>query len=226
MDFDTIMSILTEIVIKYRYTGAFIIAIIGNMILFFPAPYLIAFFILAGQGANTLILSIVGGLGAAIGKLLSYAVGLSSRYLAGEERRKRLDALGRISNMTSRYSFLIILLATATPMPDDAILVPFGMMKYSLIRYFSACFIGKTMLTMFITSSRKALTTLLNMVGWKISLITSIIAFIIIVLVVFCIDWEYLLKVLLEEGIGRAFIEFGKALFNLFIRFKPIKTKK
>ena len=219
MDINSLLATITELVIKYGYVGAFIIAIISNMILFLPVPYLAAFFILAGKGINLILLSIIGGLGAAIGKLLSYLVGLSSRYFTSEEKRRRLDALKKISNMTSSYGFLIILLATATPMPDDAILVPFGMMKYDLLKYFSACFLGKTILTMVIISWRKALDTLLTTIGWKLSLVISIIAFLIIIAIVFYVDWEHLLKVLLEEGLKSAFIEFGKAILGLISRF-------
>ncbi len=58
-----------------------------------------------------------------------------------EKRQRRLDA-----NATGvkQWAFLLLFAAAASPIPDELIVVPLGLMKYSPAKFFSAFFLGET----------------------------------------------------------------------------------
>jgi uncharacterized membrane protein YdjX (TVP38/TMEM64 family) len=46
-----------------------------------------------------------------------------------------------------RWSFLLLYAAAATPIPDEPVVIPLGLMKYSPIKFFTAFFLGKLTIT-------------------------------------------------------------------------------
>ncbi len=213
MDIQWLMEVLNDLVIRYGYLGAFILAIVSNMILFMPVPYLITFFLIGeSPETNIIVLSIAGGIGAALGKMLSYAVGLGGSKIIGEERRKRMMALRKL---LKKYGALIILIVAATPMPDDIFLIPFGMMQYDIIKYFIACATGKAILTLTVTVLGRVHYIIVTKSNVEIGILVSVIGFIIISAIIFGIDWEHILKVIESEGLKSGLKDFMVQLINL-----------
>ncbi len=207
-------EILNELAIKYGYLGAFVLAIVSNMILFMPVPYLAAFFLLAElKTIDPIALGLLGGVGAGIGKLLSYAVGLGTRKIIREERVQNLDALKR---MAGKYGALMAFIASMTPLPDDIFLIPLGMIKYDLMKYFVAVSAGKTILTLFITCSGRLFSIIMEWFmgeGSMLSIGISIIAFTLLTIFILKIDWTRIAAILEREGARKALEEvFDEAL--------------
>jgi len=199
IDVEWLMTIFNSLVIKYGYIGAFALATISNMILFLPVPYLVTFFLLGeSPQANIILLSLAGGIGAAMGKLLSYFVGFGGSKVIGEGRRKRIFALRKLLR---KYGALIILIVAATPMPDDIFLIPFGMMRYDITKYFAACAIGKTILTFMVMSLGRLHYMVVTTTNLETSILISVIGFIIVSAVIFGVNWEEVLNVIEEKGL-------------------------
>jgi uncharacterized membrane protein YdjX (TVP38/TMEM64 family) len=44
-------------------------------------------------------------------------------------------------------AFLLLFLAAATPIPDEPVIIPLGLLKYSPVKFFTAFFFGKISIT-------------------------------------------------------------------------------
>jgi len=134
------------------YLVSFLISIFGNTTVFVPIPYTAVVFIMTSQvGLDPLLLGLISGLGAAMGELTSYALGAGGgRYLEGHGYSKRFSSLHTFLLEHRRLVPLVIYLFAATPLPDDIIMVPLGIIRYGLMRTLIPCFLGKTTLLIII----------------------------------------------------------------------------
>ena len=123
----------------YGYLGAFLVSIFGTLTIVFPIPYTVTIYIL-GSMLNPILLGLVCGAGSVIGEMSAYLVGLGGKKLLEKRYGERLDAAKRLFE---RFGALIIFLFALLPLPDDLILIPLGMMGYSLKTVLIACFLGK-----------------------------------------------------------------------------------
>ena len=84
--------------------------------------------------------------GSASAKLTHYVLTFFAGKLVSEKRRKILDAKAQ---KIRPWAFLALLLASATPIPDDPIIIPLGLLKYNPIKFYLAVFLGKLAITVF-----------------------------------------------------------------------------
>ncbi len=129
---------------------AFIFSSFGNTSVLIVFPYALIVYLIAQNYSNFWLLGLVSGLGAGFGELSSYLVG----FLAGSSKKVSESELGekfhRIKLQFEKHPSsipLTIFLFAATPLPDDAILVPLGIMKYPPWKSILPCMAGKTVLT-------------------------------------------------------------------------------
>ncbi|MCD6513440.1 MAG: YqaA family protein [Candidatus Asgardarchaeia archaeon] len=133
----------------YGYLGAFIISIFGNFTIIFPVPYSLAIFLLgASHQVDPLILGLISGLGAQIGEMSAYLLGRGVSIAELEE--KYGDKFKKVNKMVENYGFWTIMIFAATPLPDDLVLIPAGIIGYDLKKTIIACLIGKVILTTFL----------------------------------------------------------------------------
>ena len=96
------------------------------------------------DSTTLLIIGFLVALGAASAKGIHYMVTFFVSKHLSEERRKRLDVdAARIR----RWAFVLLYVAAATPIPDEPIVIPLGLMKYSPVKFFTAYFLGKISIT-------------------------------------------------------------------------------
>jgi len=183
------------------YLVSFLISIFGNTTIFIPFPYTAFIFIMTSQmGLDPILLGLISGLGAAIGELTSYVLGAGGgRYLEGHGYSKRFSSLHTFLLEHRRLVPLVIYLFAATPLPDDIIMVPLGIIRYGLMPSLIPCFLGKTTLLILIGYFGRFLSGLGEslqedpVTGILFDLVT--IAFIItMVYVIVEYDWSKLLK--------------------------------
>jgi len=174
----------------------FLVSIIGNMIPFFPVPYLLFVITIASgfPGLGLFQIAAVSALGASIGKFVSYGLGYGARRaLSGS--RARFDSFRKL---VGGSSFLLALVFAALPLPDDIIFVPLGIIRYSPVKTFIALYSGKFFLTIVITyvarSSQGSLEGLLGG-GVYVSILSAVIV-ILVAIFLMRVDWE----VVLVEG--------------------------
>ena len=84
--------------------------------------------------------------GSASAKLIHYVLTFFAGRFVGEKRRKILDAEAQ---RIKPWAFIALLLASATPIPDDPIIIPLGLLKYNPIKFYLAVFLGKLSITVF-----------------------------------------------------------------------------
>ncbi len=130
---------------------AFAFATFGNTTVLIVFPYALIVFEIAKIYPNWVVLGIISGAGAAVGEVTSYIVGrLIARTKSVEETQlgeKFHRMKDRFETHPSRVPLTVFLFAL-TPLPDDMILVPMGMMKYPYWKSVFPCFLGKTGLCM------------------------------------------------------------------------------
>ncbi|MCW4000649.1 MAG: VTT domain-containing protein [Candidatus Bathyarchaeota archaeon] len=96
---------------------------------------------LANPGpAALLTVAVLIALGAALAKGIHYLVTFFVSGKLSEKRRQRLDA---DSAKIKRWAFLLLFAAAASPIPDEPIVIPLGLMKYSPAKFFCSYFLGK-----------------------------------------------------------------------------------
>lgn len=130
---------MTQLVSTYGYFGAFIISLFGNFTVFFPVPFAITIYAF-GATLNPLALGLVCGFGSTIGEFSAYIIGRGGRRIIENSYGKRLDTA---KLLIQRYGMMIIFIFAVLPLPDDLILIPMGMLRYSLKKAIIAMLIGK-----------------------------------------------------------------------------------
>ena len=133
---------MTQLVSTYGYLGAFIISLFGNFTVFFPVPYAITIYAF-GASLNPLALGLVCGFGSTIGEFSAYFIGRGGRRIIESSYGKRLDTA---KLLIQRYGMAIIFIFAVLPLPDDLILIPLGMLRYSLKKAMIAMLIGKILM--------------------------------------------------------------------------------
>src|SRR6266705_560746 len=171
----------------------FLVSIIGNMIPFFPVPYLLFVITIASgfPGLGLFQIAAVSALGASIGKFVSYGLGYGARR-ALSRSTVRFDSFRRLMGGSS---FLLALVFAALPLPDDIILVPLGIIRYSPVKTFIALYSGKFVLTILITYvARSSSGTLEDLLGGGlyVSILSAVIVILVAVLLM-RVDWEAVL---------------------------------
>jgi len=168
---------LTRITEGTNYFWAIIISLVicflGSASIGFPIPFPFVLFSLSNSifiryiniGLNLgqiilsssfwieiLALSIAGGLGSALGELTGYVVGYGTKKIVEE---RQLDLLNNINGFgklilenEKRTSFYIFLFAL-TPLPDDILFLPLGMIKYPFWKCIIPGWLGKNFTTLF-----------------------------------------------------------------------------
>ncbi len=209
----------------YGPLGVFIVSALGNAIPYSTIPYLILIVIYAGavkDPYHLLIITLMGGLGAAVGKIIVYYFGRGIRILLTEEQKKNLEVF---TELFKRSTFLAVFLFAALPLPDDILYIPLGAMGYSLTRYFIALLLGKIIITglaVFFGSSLSFLLTETSKLPIYIAIPILLVVTLLLTYIVAKINWVYIADTYKTEGIIRGTIallyETGKALITLVKR--------
>lgn len=131
------------------YVILFLTAFGFNLIPFAgPSNLLIASTAAIGMvNADTTTLLLIGfviAFAAALAKGIYYIVTFFVSKHLSEKRRQRLDA---DAVKVRRWGFVLLFLAAATPIPDEPVVIPLGLMKYSPAKFFTAYFLGKLSIT-------------------------------------------------------------------------------
>ncbi len=93
--------------------------------------------------SNPAILIAIGflvAIGSSVAKSVHYIVTFYvGKHLKGKQRERLDEDAAKIK----KWAALLLFAAAATPIPDEPIVIPLGLMKYSPIKFFTAYFLGK-----------------------------------------------------------------------------------
>ena len=166
------------------------------MSIFVPIPYTVVIFILGGQPSfDPFLIAVAAGAGAAIGEFSGYLIGVGGRKVISSRYKKRIEFL---TKLFKKYGPIAIFVFALTPLPDDLLFIPLGVMRYSLIRAFVPAILGKFFSNLIIAYSGRLsleiVSILFGLEGEGTSLLVGTIIGIVLLGIVFIImfklDWE------------------------------------
>jgi membrane protein YqaA with SNARE-associated domain len=181
---------------QYGYLGIFLISLFGAMSIFVPIPYTIVIFILgASSSFDPLLIAVAAGLGSAIGEFSGYLLGVGGRKVIGDKYKKKVDF---ITKLFKKYGSVAIFIFALTPLPDDLLFIPLGVMRYSFLHAFIPAVLGKFFSNLIIAySGRLSLDIVKNIFGvegeglsFLIGTIIGIVLLVVVLVIMFKFDWE------------------------------------
>jgi membrane protein YqaA with SNARE-associated domain len=178
----------------YGYFGIFLISLIGALSIFFPIPYTVVIFAL-GEKFEPLWIAVAAGIGSAIGEFSGYLLGVGGRKAISAKYKKKMDFLVRVFN---KYGPITIFLFALTPLPDDLLFIPMGVMRYSIVKAFIPALIGKFCMNLIVAySGRFSISVIRDMFGVEsdwisalIGMVLAIVLLIVVFVIMFKVDWE------------------------------------
>ena len=184
---------------QFGYLGIFLISALGAFSVVVPIPYTLTYYIL-GAKLDPLLIAIAGGTGSALGEYGGYVLGYFGRILISEERKKKMFYLVKLFE---RHGPIVVFLFALTPLPDDLLFIPLGILRYKFIRLFIPCLLGKICMAYLLAYSGKISFQFINTIfgdgGGIIPIIFSMITLVIVVVVMLRIDWEKIFNKYMEK---------------------------
>ena len=187
---------LKDFAVQYSYFGIFVISLLGATSIFVPIPYTIVIFILGGlQTFDPLWIAVAAGLGSAVGEFSGYLIGMGGRKVISDRYKKRMDFLVKLFK---KYGPIAIFAFALTPLPDDLLFIPLGVIRYSLLRAFIPALLGKFFSNLIIAySGRLSLEIVKSIFGVEgegtsllVGTVIGIVLLIIVLIIMFKVDWE------------------------------------
>lgn len=142
----------TQLALRYGYWGAFFSALVGSLTIVIVFPYTIIIIFLAAQGLNPLYLGLLMGLGATIGELSGYLIGWSGARYVQRKKPESYDAVQGIVASRPRALQWLLFLFAITPLPDDVLFIPLGVLRYPWWKIVLPTLSGKLISGIVITS--------------------------------------------------------------------------
>ncbi|RJS85041.1 hypothetical protein CW706_02420 [Candidatus Bathyarchaeota archaeon] len=188
---------LKSLALQYGYLGIFIVSFAGSASVIFPIPYtLVIFYAGSTRMFDPLLIALSGGTGSGIGEILGYFLGYYGRAVLSDERRRKIDYIVKVFN---RYGMVAAFIFALTPLPDDLLFIPLGIMRYSFLRFFIPCLAGKILMCLILAYggylSIEIIESLLGEEGGYIGMIASFILLIVILILMLKVDWEKFLPI-------------------------------
>lgn len=94
---------------------------------------------------SPILIALEVALGSTVAKTAHYYVAFWARGRLGEEKRLQLE---RIGNRVWKWASVVLFVAAVTPVPDEPVVIPLGLMRYSPKKFFLVFFTGKTIIAL------------------------------------------------------------------------------
>jgi len=196
-----IVDWMRNFAVQYGYFGIFLISMLGAMSIFVPIPYTVVIFILGGLRSgggwafDPLWIAVASGIGAAIGEFSGYLIGFGGRKVISEKYKKKMDFLMKLFK---KFGPIVIFIFAVTPLPDDLLFIPLGVMRYSVLQAFIPALLGKFVSNLIIAySGRLSLQIIKDIFGVEgegmsalIGIILALVLLVIVFIIMFKVDWE------------------------------------
>ncbi len=171
----------------YELLGILVTSFLLNIIPFAgPSNLLIASNAAMIVPGEPLTVGFLVALGSTIAKSIHYMVTFFIRGFIGEQRRQRIDASGL---KFKQWPALALFVVAATPLPDEPVVVPLGLMKYNPAKFCLAFLAGKLLITVvgaYLGVVGQEL--LLPFFGQEILIVASVVLTIIVTIVLLKVD--------------------------------------
>jgi len=206
---------MESLALQYGYFGIFLISLIGALSIIFPIPYTVIIFTLGGLKVGEawvfepVWIAVAAGIGSAMGEFSGYLIGFGGRRVISEKYKKKMEFLMKLFD---RFGPIVIFLFALTPLPDDLLFIPLGVIRYSIARAFIPALVGKICMNFIVAYSGRFSIQIIRDIfgvesGWisaLIGMVLAIVLLIIVFVIMFKFDWEKLFEkyVAKEEDSG------------------------
>jgi len=152
------------------YAIVFISVILANASIFIYIPYPLILIAACQAKTNLIILTLVASIGAAIGELTGYIVGIIGDKSLSKNQKitANLEKLREYADKNKGKVYFLIFVYALTPLPDDIVMIPLGLMRFGFWRSFIFCFLGKLLLIIAIMLSAEFLGAIIISTGYSI----------------------------------------------------------
>ena len=154
----------------------FLVCLIGNL-LPIPTPYtfVVCFSSLPFLQMNLFIpfvVAFIASLGCLVGELGGYFVGRGASAFISEERSQNLKKYQKFLYEHPKTAPFMIFIFGFTPLNDDFITIPLGIIKYSLVKTIFWCWLGKLGLMLVFSYNIINICSLLGGENWILSIVS------------------------------------------------------
>ncbi len=154
----------------------FFVTLIGNL-LPFPTPYtfVVCYSTLPFLSLNLFVPLLVGfiaSLGCLIGEMGGYLTGRAASTMISEKGLVKLSRYQKILIDHPKFAPFMVFIAALTPINDDMITVPLGILKYSFKKTVFWCWLGKLGLMLIFAYNTINICSLLGGGNWILSILT------------------------------------------------------
>ena len=166
----------------------FLVCLIGN-ILPIPSPYtfVVCFSSLPFLQMNPfipIIVALIASLGSLVGELAGYFVGRGASAFISEDRRQNLKKYQKFLFEHPKTAPFMIFIFGFTPLNDDFITIPLGILKYSLFKTVFWCWLGKLSLMLVFSFNVVNICSLLGGENWILSIVSMYLITILLYLMI------------------------------------------
>ena len=196
---------MERLAFQYGYFGIFLISLVGALSIFFPIPYTVVIFTLGGLKVGEawvfepVWIAVAAGIGSAVGEFSGYLLGFGGRRVIGEKYKRKMEFLMKLFD---RFGPIVIFVFALTPLPDDLLFIPLGVIRYSLVRALIPALVGKICMNFIVAySGRFSVQIIRDIFGVEsdwisglIGMVLALVLLIIVFVVMFKVDWEKLFE--------------------------------
>ena len=166
----------------------FLVCLIGNL-LPIPTPYtfVVCFSSLPFLHINLfipVIVALMASLGSLVGELGGYFIGRGASAFISEEQSQNLRKYQKFLFEHPKAAPLMIYIFGFTPLNDDFITIPLGIIKYSLLKTIFWCWLGKFSLMLVFSYNIINICSLLGGENWILSIISMYLITIILYIMI------------------------------------------
>jgi len=165
----------------------FIVCLIGNLSPI-PSPYTwsvcLAFAYFSFSPFIPLLFSFIASLGCLLGELVGYFIGRGTSKIISEERKDNLKSLQEYLLTHPKVAPILIFIFGATPLNDDVLTVPLGILNYDIKKTILFCWLGKFCLMFLFAYNIFGVCGLLGGENWILSIISLYLIMVLIYLMI------------------------------------------
>jgi len=198
MNFERIENFMLSAPRDLLWLSMLALGFIGASSVIIPIPYTGIVFIISSSmpEINVIEIAIFVGLGSALGEITGWIMGFAMRKLIPKSYRSRAEAFLKIIKAKGIWTlYLLLFIFSFTPLPDDAIFIALGVLRFPLIKALIPCIAGKILSIYSIASIGKIFGEILEeSIGIAGTMILTLVLIIVFIVIVFAINWEELLS--------------------------------
>ena len=143
---------------QYGYLGAFLVAFVSSITIFFPIPGIVAIIAIAANPAfNWALVALAAGIGGGLGEFTAYLAGYGGAAIITPEQSRWYKTA---ENWMKRYGSTTIFIFSLTWLPFDIVGIAAGALRYPFWKFLLATLAGRL--------PRTLLECYLAYLGWEI----------------------------------------------------------